>query len=85
VLSTSISALGHIPMLVRAYRSRGLRSYSPANLILSNIGNAVRWLYIVNPPFGPIWFPHSFGTLVTGRMLFWHLRYHHTAGVRSNV
>lgn len=83
VMSTSIFTLSHIPMLVRAYRTRDLRSYSPANLVLSNIGNAIHWLYIVNLPFGPIWFLHSFYTLVTGLMLFWFLRYRHTAGVQS--
>lgn len=83
VMSTIIFTLSHIPMLFRAYRTRDLRSYSPANLVLSNLGNAIHWLYIVNLPFGPIWFLHSFYTLVTGLMLFWHLRYRHTAGVRS--
>jgi uncharacterized protein with PQ loop repeat len=80
VISTSIFTLSHIPMLVRAYRTRDLRSYSPANLILSNIGNAIHWLYIVNLPFGPIWFLHSFYTLVTGLMLFWYLRYRRPVG-----
>jgi uncharacterized protein with PQ loop repeat len=83
VMSTSIFTLSHIPMLVRAYRTRDLRSYSPANLVLSNIGNAIHWLYIVNLPFGPIWFLHSFYTLVTGLMLFWYLRYRHKAGARA--
>lgn len=83
VMSTSIFTLSHIPMLVRAYRTRDLRSYSPANLVLSNLGNAIHWLYIVNLPFGPIWFLHSFYTIVTGLMLFWYLRYQHAAGRRS--
>jgi uncharacterized protein with PQ loop repeat len=83
VMSASIFTLSHIPMLVRAYRTRDLRSYSPANLALSNIGNAIHWLYIVNLPFGPIWFLHSFYTLVAGLMLFWYLRYRHAAGGQS--
>lgn len=78
VLSTSIFTLSQIPMLVRAYRTRDLRSYSSANLVLSNLGNAVHWLYIVTLPFGPIWFLHSFNSLVTGLMLFWYLRYRRT-------
>ncbi len=82
VVSTSIFTFSHIPMLVRAYRTKDLRSYSPANLVLSNIGNAIHWLYIVHLPFGPIWFLHSFYTLVTGLMLFWYLRYRHATGVR---
>jgi uncharacterized protein with PQ loop repeat len=80
MISSSIFTLSHVPMLVRAYRTRDLRSYSPANLVLSNLGNLIHWLYIVNLPFGPIWFLHSFYTLVTGVMLFWYLRYRHAAG-----
>jgi uncharacterized protein with PQ loop repeat len=83
VMSTSIFTLSHLPMLARAYRTRDLRSYSLANLVLSNIGNAIHWLYIVNLPFGPIWFLHSFYTLVTGLMLFWYLRYRRLAGARA--
>ena len=83
VMSTSIFTLSHIPMLVRAYRTRDLHSYSPANLVLSNIGNGLHWLYIVYLPFGPIWFLHSFYTLVAGLMLFWRLRYRQGVTVPS--
>lgn len=75
MISTTIFTLSHIPMLVRAYRTKDLRSYSAANIVLANLGNAIHWLYIINLPFGPIWFLHSFYTIVTAMMLFWYLRY----------
>ena len=75
IISTSIFTLGHIPMLLRAFRTKDLRSYSAANLVLANLGNAFHWLYIANLPFGPIWVLHSFYTLVSAMMLFWYLRY----------
>lgn len=79
MISTSIFTLSHIPMLVRAFRTKDLRSYSAANLVLANLGNAFHWLYVANLPFGPIWFLHSFYTLVAGMMLFWYLRYRGTS------
>jgi hypothetical protein len=79
MISTSIFTLSHIPMLMRAFRTKDLRSYSAANLALANLGNAFHWLYIVNLPFGPIWFLHSFYTLVSAMMLFWYLRYRRTS------
>jgi uncharacterized protein with PQ loop repeat len=78
MISTSIFTLSHIPMLMRAFQTKDLRSYSAANLVLANLGNAFHWLYIVNLPFGPIWFLHSFYTLVSAIMLFWYLRYRRT-------
>ena len=75
IISTSIFTLSHIPMLIRAFRTKDLRSYSGANLVLANLGNAFHWLYVVYLPFGPIWFLHSFYTLVSAMMLFWYLHY----------
>ena len=69
-------------MLIRAFRTKDLRSYSAANLVLSNLGIVFHWLYVANLPFGPIWFLHSFYTLVAGMMLFWYLRYRRTAELR---
>jgi hypothetical protein len=79
MISTSIFTLSHVPMLVRAFRTRDLRSYSGANLVLANVGNAFHWLYIAYLPFGPIWLLHSFYTLVAATMLFWYLRYRRSA------
>lgn len=75
VISTSIFTISHVPMLVRAFRTKDLRSYSAANLLLANLGNAFHWLYVLNLPFGPIWFLHGLYTLTTAIMLFWYLRY----------
>lgn len=75
MISTSIFAASNIPMLVRAVRTKDLRSYSAANLVGANVGNAVHWLYIANLPFGPIWFLHSFYTIAAAMMLFWYVRY----------
>lgn len=75
MVSTSIFTISQIPMLVRAFRTKDLRSYSVANLGLANLGNMIHWVYVLNLPFGPIWFMHSFHTLVTATMLFWYIRY----------
>src|SRR4051812_23030922 len=75
IISTSIFALSHIPMLIRAFRTKDLRSYSVGNLALSNLGNVFHWLYVTNLPFGPIWFLHSFYTLTSAIMLLWYLQY----------
>jgi hypothetical protein len=74
-ISTSIFAVSHIPMLVRAFRTKDLRSYSVSNLVLSNLGNAFHWLYIASLPFGPIWFLHSFYTIAAAVMLLWYLQH----------
>lgn len=73
-VSTAIFTISYVPMLVRAYRTRDLRSYSFANLALANVGNAVHWLYVALLPFGPIWFLHGFYTITTALMLLWYLR-----------
>lgn len=76
IISSNVFAIGYLPMLIRAFRTKDLRSYSVSNLLLSNLGNMIHWLYIINLPFGPIWFLHTFYTLVTAMMLFWYMRYH---------
>ncbi len=75
MISTTIFAVSHIPMLIRAFRTKDLRSYSAANLILSNLGNGFHWLYVVSLPFGPIWFLHSFYTLTAAIMLLWYAQH----------
>src|SRR5215212_5379241 len=78
IMSSSIFTLSHIPMLIRAFRTKDLHSYSAANLVLANLGNAFHWLYVAALPFGPIWFLHSFYTLVSAVMLFWYMHYRRT-------
>ena len=75
LLSTSIFAVSHIPMLIRAIRTKDLRSYSATNLVLANVGNMFHWLYVVSLPWGPIWLLHSFYTITTALMLLWYIQY----------
>lgn len=74
-VSTALFALGTLPMLVKAFRTRSLASYSLGNILLSNVGNIIYSIYVFNLPPGPIWFLHSYYLLTTGLMLVWYLRY----------
>lgn len=75
VISTFIFALGTLPMLLKAFRTRDLKSYSLGNILLSNIGNVVHAIYIFDLPPGPIWLLHSFYLVTTALMLVWYIRY----------
>lgn len=74
-ISTTLFALGTLPMLAKAFRTKSLASYSLGNILLSNVGNLIYSLYVFNLPLGPIWFLHSYYLLTTGLMLLWYLRY----------
>jgi hypothetical protein len=74
-LSTAVFISSTVPMLTKAFKTRDMKSYSFANITLSNVGNLVHWVYISHLPFGPIWFLHGFYTLTTLFMLVWYLRY----------
>jgi uncharacterized protein with PQ loop repeat len=86
-LSTVLFALGMLPMLVKAARTRDLASYSLGNLVLSNVANAVHSIYVFNLPAGPIWALHVAYILASALMLAWWLRYrdagHRGAGVEA--
>ena len=79
IIAGSISSFlfisANIPMLVKAYQTKNLRSYSLSNIVLINVGNVLYWFYISNFPPGPIWLLHSFYTLSSAVMLVWYLRY----------
>jgi uncharacterized protein with PQ loop repeat len=75
VLSTIIFVISTLPMLVKAGRTRDLRSYSLGNILLSNIGNVVHSIYVFNLPAGPAWALHSFYLVATGLMLVWYVRF----------
>ena len=62
-------------MLIKAARTKELRSYSRGNLVLANVGNAVHSVYVLQLPPGPIWALHTFYVITSGLMLIWHLRY----------
>jgi uncharacterized protein with PQ loop repeat len=74
-LSTSLFVVSYLPMLVKAFRTRDLRSYSVSNLVIANVGNVVHSVYVFSLPAGPIWFLHGFYLLATALMLTWYRRY----------
>jgi hypothetical protein len=76
MLSTTLFVLSYLPMLVKAFRTRDLSSYSPGYLVLANVGNLIHSVYVASLPFGPIWFLHGFYTASSAIMLCWYLRYH---------
>jgi hypothetical protein len=74
-IATVIFAVGTLPMVVKAARTKDLRSYSRSNILLSNMGNAVHSVYVFSLPAGPIWVLHGFYITTTALMLVWYLRY----------
>ena len=83
IISTLLFASSNIPMLVKAYRTHDLKSYSPLYLGLSNIGNLIHWFYILSLPFGPIWFLHAIFTIACLLMLLWYVRYEGSGIIRG--
>ncbi|MGW5194587.1 hypothetical protein ACWEOO_35395 [Kribbella sp. NPDC004138] len=75
-MSTILFASSALPMVVKAIRTRDLASYSPVNLVLANVGNAVHCIYVVHLPPGPIWILHGFYVVTSALMLLWWLRFH---------
>jgi uncharacterized protein with PQ loop repeat len=74
-ISTIIFACGELPMLVKAFQTKSLRSYSLGNILLANMGNIVHSIYVFHLPPGPIWLLHSFYLISAALMLIWYLRY----------
>jgi hypothetical protein len=64
-----------LPMLVKAWRTHDLASYSLGNLAISNLANLIHSVYVFSLPVGPIWLLHSFYIAATALMLIWRLRY----------
>jgi uncharacterized protein with PQ loop repeat len=75
VIATIMFATSTLPMAVKAYRTKDLKSYSLSYLLLGNAGNIFYSFYVYSMPLGPIWLLHTFYLIVTGLMLFWYLRY----------
>ena len=73
--ATLIFAASTLPMLLKAYRSRDLASYSFGQIMLANVGNAVNSIYVYSLPPGPIWALHTFYLVTTAMMLGWYVRY----------
>jgi hypothetical protein len=80
-ISTTIFALSTLPMLVKAFRTKDLRSYSLGNILLANVGNIIHSFYVFHLPPGPIWLLHAFHLVTTGLMLVWYLRYEWQLGI----
>lgn len=74
-MSTGLFAVGTLPMLSKAFRTRNLASYSFGNILLSNVGNVIFSIYVFQLPPGPIWFSYVYNLVTTGLMLVWYLRY----------
>lgn len=74
-ISTTIFALSALPMLLKAFRTKDLRSYSLGNILLSNVGNVIHSVYVFSLPAGPIWLLHTFYLVTTGLILIWYVRY----------
>src|SRR6476620_3195727 len=81
-ISTTIFALSTLPMLLKAFKTKDLRSYSLGNILLANAGNVIHSVYVFHLPGGPIWALHSFYLLSTALMLIWYLRYQWRPRVR---
>lgn len=73
--STIIFAASALPMLIKAYRTKDLASYSCGNIVMANTGNVVHSVYVYSLPPGPIWLLHTFYLVTTAMMLVWYLRY----------
>lgn len=58
-ISAAIFALSTLPMLLKAFKTRDLRSYSLGNIPLSNVGNVTPSIYAFHLPHSPIWVLHS--------------------------
>ena len=65
----------NLPMLLKAYCTKDLKSYSPYHLAASNIGNVLFWVYVLDLPNGPIQALHAFNTISAGLMIFWYFLY----------
>jgi hypothetical protein len=82
-ISTAIFAFSTLPMLLKAFRTKDLKSYSLGNILLANMGNVIHSVYVFSLPLGPIWLLHSFHLVTTGLMLVWYLRYEWRPGIRK--
>src|SRR4029079_4542305 len=74
-VSTALFVGSYLPMLLKAFRTRDLDSYSRANLVLATIGNALYSVYVFSLPLGPAWFLQLFYVITTLLMLVWHVRH----------
>jgi uncharacterized protein with PQ loop repeat len=74
-ISTALFAVGTLPMLAKAFRTKNLASYSLSNIVMSNVGNFIYSIYVFQLPPGPVWVLYIYNLISTALMLFWYLRY----------
>ncbi len=74
-ISTALFAVGTLPMLRKAFRTKDLASYSLGYILLSNVGNLFYSIYVFQLPVGPVWFLQSYNLVTTGLMLVLYLKY----------
>jgi uncharacterized protein with PQ loop repeat len=82
VISSTMFALSTLPMLLKAFQTKDLKSYSLGNIVLSNVGNVIHSVYVFSLPPGPIWLLHGFHLVTTALMLAWYLRYERRTGIQ---
>ena len=83
-ISTVMFTLGTLPMLLKAFQTKDLKSYSLGNILLSNVGNVIHSVYVFSLPPGPIWLLHTFHLVTTGLMLVWYVRYERRPGIQRH-
>jgi uncharacterized protein with PQ loop repeat len=74
-VAAAVFAMSMVPMLVKAYKTKDVSSYSLGHIALGNLGNMLYTVYVLHLPAGPIWALHVFYTVSTALMLFWYLRH----------
>jgi uncharacterized protein with PQ loop repeat len=74
-ISTGLFVASVLPMLIKAWRTKDLESYSLGNLVTSNVANLIHSVYVFSLPLGPVWALHGFYLVATALMLTWALRY----------
>ncbi len=82
-ISTCLFMISVLPMLIKAWRTHDLASYSLGNLAISNLANVIHSVYVFSLPAGPIWLLHAFYLAATALMLIWRLRYQPLPSVPS--
>ena len=85
LVSSKIFATSTLTMLFKTMRTKNVDSFSLSSLVLSNLGNAVYWLYVVSLPCGPIYLLHGFYTVAMVIMLVFYVGYHNRRAVNPGT
>jgi uncharacterized membrane protein len=70
LVAGALFVVAQAPMLIKAFRTKDLNSYSPTYILIAAVGNVIYWPYVISLPFGAAWFIHVFMSLSTWLMLF---------------